>query len=609
MCVNCEQIKTTALPYTWTYLGKKDNFSGLVQRIPTVISNLRFFKMGYTRQTAIIFMSITRMSTIVNTQQLKGDVYGGTIAAIVALPLALGFGLQSGLGPAAGLYSAIVLGLIASLFGGTRSQISGPTGPMTVISALVVMTAIQHYGSVESGLGIIITTFFLAGCLQILLGCLGIGNYINYIPMPVISGFMTGIGIIIIAFQIPHFLGTPEASSVLAVFTSVVDSLQQTNVATLALGLGTFAVIWLAKPWNRFIPSPMLALLLGTAVSQFLAIEIPTVGDIPEGFHLTDLSKMFHVEATQITFVLISAITLAGLGALDSLLTSVIVDRVTRTRHNSNKELVGQGLGNSLAALFGGIPGAGATMRTMINIQSGGTTRLSGVVHSLLLIAILLGLGQYLAAIPIVVLAAILLDVGIKIVDKKSLKLIFRLPRTDVIIMISVIFFTVFANLLQAVAAGMILSALFLMKSLYETSIERTKIISLRDKLVDLNMISQGKDYQNIPNGIYIKEIYGPLFWGLTENFCQLISEKNIKEIILNMGDLHRIDQTGLYSLEDAILILKSKGVDVYIVCLNPQPKILMEKTKVIPDAISAAHLFSSYQDLVASRFNMNAAN
>ncbi|MEO8656689.1 MAG: SulP family inorganic anion transporter, partial [Ramlibacter sp.] len=395
---------------------------------------------------------------------LKGDLSGGLVAGVIALPLALAFGVQSGLGAAAGLYGAIALGVLAAALGGTRTQASGPTGPMTVVSASMVAVAIEQTGSLQSAMGVILLAFLAGGVFQIILGLLGVGRYVKYFPYPVISGFMSGVGLIIVALQIWPFLGSPSPKSTLAVFTGIAEPLANLNVSAVLLGLLTVAIYYLFPKITRKVPSVLVALLVGTGVAVMANLALPTIGDIPSGIPSLQIGELLRVAPEHYTLILGFGLTLALLGSIDSLLTSVIADNITKTRHDSRRELIGQGIGNAVAALFGGLPGAGATKGTVVNINAGGTTRLSGVVHGLFLLAVLLGLGQFASAIPLSVLAGLLIPVGLAIIDYKGLKHLRHVPRADAAVLVLVLLMTVFGNLIHAVGLGVVLACVLFMK-------------------------------------------------------------------------------------------------------------------------------------------------
>lgn len=522
-----------------------------------------------------------------NPAFFKGDLFGGITAGIVALPLALAFGVQSGLGAAAGLYGAIALGIVAALLGGTATQISGPTGPMTVVSAVVVLDALAIFGGLESGIGEILSIFLLAGILQILFGVFRIGGYIKYMPYPVISGFMTGIGAIIILLQIFPFLGHPSPKKIIGIFANINEPLAAINVEAVLLGILTIAIIYLLPRLTKAIPSPLAALIIATLLAVWTKMDVPVIGDIPVGLPGLTLGEIFSSFAgfglSHFSHIVAPALTLAALGAIDSLLTSVVADNITKTKHNSNRELIGQGLGNMAAAAIGGLPGAGATMRTVVNINSGGRTRLSGVIHGLLLLIILLGLGPYAGQIPLAVLAGILITVGISIIDYKGFKHLPHIPRTDAVVMVLVLGLTVFVDLLQAVAAGVILASLLFMKKMGEIAEEKTEVEPFEAFNKELASNDEKIIPEELSKNIFIKHIYGPLFFGFASRFQEILNAlPDIKVVILRMERVPYIDQTGLYAIEDAVLALKKKGVTVVMTGVERQPLDMMRKIDLV---------------------------
>ena len=320
------------------------------------------------------------------TKNISGDIFGGLTAAIVALPLALAFGVQSGMGAIAGFYGAIALGFFAALLGGTKTQISGPTGPMTVVSAAIIAGEIEFYGSLDAAFGSIIATFVLAGVFLVLMGLTKVGQYIRYMPYPVVSGFMSGIGMIIIIMQIFPFFGMNSPSTIPAVFSCLTSIADELNVQAVGLSLATIAIIYFFPKITKVVPSTLVALLSLSILAVLMNLEVPIIGDIPKGLPDVHIDTILSMDWHHPMVIIIPAITLASLGAIDSLLTSVVADNMTKTEHDSNKELIGQGIGNIFAGIIGGLPGAGATMRTVVNINAGGTGKLSGMVHSIILL-------------------------------------------------------------------------------------------------------------------------------------------------------------------------------------------------------------------------------
>ncbi len=403
------------------------------------------------------------------TRHLRGDIFGGITAGVIALPLALAMGVASGLGPMAGLYGAIFVGFFAALFGGTESQVSGPTGPMTVVVAGVVASIAIH-PDLSGNTELIFTTIILAGLFQVSFGVLKLGNYIRLVPYPVISGFMSGIGCIIIILQLSSLLGHKAAAGTLDALRSVPEAMADANYFALLLGVLTLVIVmkWPAK-FGKYLPAPLAALVAGTSISFFVG-GAPILGDIPTGLPGIHM-PVFSQESMLI--IMESAFILAILGSIDSLLTSLVADNMTRTRHDSNKELIGQGIGNAVAGLFGGAPGAGATMRTVVNIRTGGKTRLSGMVHALFLVAVALGLGPLVSYIPHAVLAGLLVKVGLDIIDWSYLRNSHRGPKWDLALMIIVVGLTVFVDLMTAVAAGVILASIAFVQQVASQQMEK----------------------------------------------------------------------------------------------------------------------------------------
>ena len=597
---------------------------------------------------------------------IKGDAFGGITAGIVALPLALAFGVSSGLGPTAGLYGAIFISFFAALFGGTSTQISGPTAPMTAVSMIVIAGIIAtNDGDVSKALPVILTVFLLAGLMQVGLGVLGLGKYIRYIPYPVVSGFMTAIGVIILLTQILPSLGyypkedgefvntfkpqaeevilenilkeeagegilvlenfketiyradeisqadilkesqtlaAKEASGALGAIKAIPKALQNINWLELILALGTIFIIYGFKRITKAVPSTLVALMSGIAIG--FGLNYRPIEEIPSGLPIPNLEIFTSFKLGSITPYIFTALTLALLGAIDSLLTSVVADNMTKTKHKPNKELVGQGIGNSIAAVFGGIPGAGATIRTVVNITSGGKTKLSGMIAGIMLLIILLGLGPLASKIPAAVLAGILITVGIGVMDYKGLKAIPSLPKdikvgpfkmsSEVLIMIVVLLLSTFWNLVYAVGVGLVIASLMFMKKIGDLTAERSDVKPLKEEV--------WADESNFPislkEEVFIKHLKGPLFFGSTSDFQQLTAQipDTAKTVILRLGRMQYMDQSGLYAMEDMLQELNKKEVEVLFVGLLRQPKYMMERIDIIPDLIPNEHIFKDFK-------------
>lgn len=530
---------------------------------------------------------------------LKGDMFGGITAGVVALPLALAFGVQSGLGAEAGLYGAIAVGIIASLFGGTDTQISGPTGPMTVVAATMITSIIAIKGDLATAYPLILLCFFLAGLIQFLMSFAGVGQYIKYIPYPVVSGFMTGIGVIIILLQIFPALGDDSPGKIIDIVTNINDPFEDINTDALLLTVLSMAIIYILPRITKIIPGTLAALLLISPLPLIFEMNVKTIGYIPSGLPKVNM-EIFSILG-DVDLVLLSAVTLAALGAIDSLLTSVVADNITRTNHNSNKELLGQGAGNMVSALIGGIPGAGATMRTIVNISSGGTTKLSGVIHGLLLLVILLGLSALASKIPIPVLSGILITVGIGIIDEKGIKHINKVTKTDAVVMVLVMLLTVFVDLLQAVAAGMIISSLIFIKQMGDITQKQSTPTRMNTSEENEKLFNEYSIPEKYRDRINIKKISGPLFFGNSEYFVQLSKQipKGTSILLIDMEKVPYIDQSGLYALESVILNVEKHDIEVFLLHLNDQPKVMMSNILLIPNVVETDHLFESKNEFL----------
>ncbi len=589
-------------------------------------------------------------------KHFKGDFFGGITAGIVALPLALAFGVSSGLGPDAGLYGAIFIGIFAAMFGGTPSQISGPTAPMTAVSLLIVSGIVGAYdGDISRALPAILTVFILSGIIQIVLGSLQLGKYIKYIPYPVVSGFMTAIGVIIIATQLlpsmgyypkddlvyvetfkaqaeevllekilkdeagegylvledfteterraalisedeiaqeAKLLANDHSKSVYGALSILPRAIQSINYLEFVLAFMTILIIYGFKKITTAVPSTLVALLAVSSVAYFLNLNYITIAQIPQGFPMPRLEIFTEFSFGAISPYLFTALSLALLGAIDSLLTSVVADNMTKTKHNPNKELIGQGIGNAVAGLFGGIPGAGATIRTVVNINAGGKTRLSGIIAGLLLLVVLLALGPIASKIPAAVLSGILITVGIGVMDYKGLKAIPHIPIGEIAIMAVVLLLSVFWDLVSAVGIGLVLASLIFMKKMGDATAQQTKITPVSQKEDEDHLLSKE---------VYVKKLEGPLFFGSTSDLQELAKKvpNEIKHIILVMDKSSYIDQTGLYALEEMIIGWEMNSIEVYLVGIQSQPRLRLERISIIPKLISKDQIFKSLDDCI----------
>jgi len=496
----------------------------------------------------------------IDTSNMRGDIYGGLTAGIVALPLALAFGEASGAGPIAGLWGAIFVGFFASLFGGTGTNVSGPTGPMVVVFAGI-------FASLGANPALVFGSVVLAGLFQIAFGIMRFGQYIRLVPYPVISGFMSGIGCIIIALQFSRLFGhEPENGGTIPALTAIPGAVADPNIAALIIGLVTLAVVfmWPAK-WGKFLPGALAALVIGTLLSLVLK-GAPVLGDIPTG-----LPSFILPEFTQdsIFLVLEAAIILAILGAIDSLLTSLVADNMTRTRHDSEKELIGQGIGNTFAGLFGAIPGAGATMRTVVNIRSGGETKISGMLHSLVLLAIVLSLSPLAEQIPHAVLAGILVKVGYDIIDIAYLKRAHRGPRWDLVLMAAVLGLTVFVDLITAVAVGVVMAALAFIKRLADQQLSEVV-----EQQLNTGSEEERALLDSTNNRVTLFDFTGPLSFGAAADLGHQVRER-VKEhasaIVLDFSRFSFIDVSAARAVETIACDAKQAGKTLYVAGMNEE--------------------------------------
>ena len=552
----------------------------------------------------------------ISTKNLKGDIFGGITAGIVALPLALAFGIQafggvddpaaSSMGAIAGLVGATLLGFFASLFGGTHSQISGPTGPMTVITAALISGVWASQQSMSAVLISMSLAGLFCGLFQIVFGIIKLGKYVRYIPYPVLSGFMSGIGVIIILQQIYPLIGLKSPVLVVDMITQLPERITSgISLTALFLGLGTIAIIYIFPLITKKIPSTVVALVVMTIIALFCNMEEKLlIGSIPAGFPMPffakegiSLSGLNWGEILKAS--IIPGLTLAGLGSIDTLLTSVVADNITKTHHNSNRELVGQGIGNMISGLFCGIAGAGATMRTVVNVKSGGRSQISGMVHSLFLLAVLLGLGSLVKYVPLSVLAGILITVGWGIIDFKGFKDLFKIPRADAVVLVIVFLLTVFVDLLTAVGIGMVIACVLFMKrasDLVEGGYSSSE-------MTNFDKESPWSDEGGIPDEmrhkIYIQRLNGPIFFGTITKFQHVMNDvpEDAKIVIIRMRLVSFMDQSGLYAMETAIKDIQDRGVMVLMTIIQPQPMYMLKTMNLIPDLVPEEHTFKTFED------------
>ncbi|WP_373035957.1 SulP family inorganic anion transporter [Sulfurimonas sp.] len=496
---------------------------------------------------------------------IKQNLLGGITAAVIALPLGLAFGVASGLGATAGIYGAIILGFFASLFGGTPSQISGPTGPMTVVIAAAVI-------ALESNLGLIVTTILLSGIFQIIFGISKIGKFVQYIPYPVISGFMSGIGIIIIILQINPYLGLASDASIVHILMTLPSNISSANLSAFIIATATMIIMFFTpSKISKVIPTPLIALIVLTPFSFYLNLNVNTIGEIPASLPSFVMPTM---DLQHYTTVISLAITLAVLGMIDTLLTSIVADSITGTKHNPNKELIGQGIGNSICALTGSLPGAGATMRTVINIKSGGTHKISGMIHSLILLAIVLFLAPLASQIPLAILAGILIKVGVDILDYRFLSVWKDSPKNDLSVMLVVFFITVFVDLITAVGVGIVLASLLIVYRI--TKEAKITLVDTHHK----NILTDS-EYDLADKNVRVIKINGAFFFGSSTAFESTAnSVLNTKVVIIDILDVPFIDITAIFTLKDLISKLQIDDIKVMILAKDADKAQLLKLNK-----------------------------
>jgi SulP family sulfate permease len=551
-------------------------------------------------------MAITNQ---IRFDNLRGDIFGGVTAAIVSLPLALAFGVASGAGPIAGLYGAVCVGFFAALFGGTPTLISEPTGPMTVVMTAIVASLTAN--NPENGLAIAFTVVMLAGLFQIIFGIFKLGKYITLMPYSVISGFMSGIGVILIILQIAPFLGqAAPKGGVLGTVVAIPQLLANANLPEVILGGVTLAIIFfMPKKLKRLLPPQLVALIVGTIISLtiFGNVDIRRIGDlgeIPVGLPIFQTPTF---TAGQLTTMLVNGVMLGLLGCIDTLLTAVIADSLTRTEHESDKELIGQGIGNIVSGICGGLPGAGATMGTVVNIQTGATSAVSGITRALLLLVVVLGAARYTQPIPMAVLAGIALKVGIDILDWSFLKRSHKVSVKGSLIMYGVLLLTVFVDLIVAVGVGVFIANILTIERLSNLQSREVKLITDTDDDVRLS----NEDKQLLEKGagrVLLFYLSGPMIFGLSKAIAREHNAmKDADALVMDLSDVPLLGVTASLAIENAIRDAHDKGLAIYIVGASTKiqsrleslglfnmvaaaPQILSNRTEALRQAVDHAY-------------------
>ncbi|EGR3260965.1 SulP family inorganic anion transporter [Vibrio parahaemolyticus] len=512
----------------------------------------------------------------------KGDIFGGVTTAIISLPLALAFGVASGAGAEAGLWGAIMVGLFASLFGGSNTLISEPTGPMTVIMTAVLTSMMAKYP--EIGMAMTFTVVMMAGAFQILLGTLKMGKYVTLMPYSVISGFMSGIGVILIILQLSPLLGhAAPTGGVLGTLSALPETISNLKFNELFLGLLTLGILFFfPKKYRKYVPAQLVALVAVTLLSVMLfdTEDIRRIGEIPAG--LPSLVAP-HIDPDMFVEMVIDALVLGTLGCIDTLLTAVIGDSLTRKEHDSDKELRGQGLANMISGLFGALPGAGATMGTVTNIQVGARSPLSGVVRALVLALVVLVAGGLTEPIPMAVLAGIAVYVGFNILDWSFIQRAHKVSFSGMAIMYGVMLLTVFVDLIVAVGLGVFVSNIMIIERLSREQARKVKAISDADE-DDVPLTDSERGLLDRANGrVLFFYLSGPMIFSVSKAISrQHTSISDYDVMILDLTDVPMLDVTVGLALENAIKDALDARCEVYLLCPNQRTREQLEKFHVI---------------------------
>ncbi|MEO1619877.1 MAG: SulP family inorganic anion transporter [Cyanobacteria bacterium J06632_3] len=515
-----------------------------------------------------------QLTNKIHFRNVQGDIFGGVTAAVIALPMALAFGVASGAGAVAGLWGAVLVGFFAALFGGTPTLISEPTGPMTVVMTAVIanLTAADP----ENGMAMAFTVVMMAGVFQIIFGVLRLGKYVTMMPYTVISGFMSGIGVILVILQLAPFFGQASpAGGVVGTLQAIPELLANMQPAETLLAAVTVAIIWfMPSRFKKVIPPQLIALIVGTVLSLLLIpvifpeAAIRTIGVIPREFPSL-IMPAFSGDQLQLMFV--DAAVLGMLGCIDALLTSMVADSLTRSEHNSNKELIGQGLGNIVSGLFGGIAGAGATMGTVVNIQSGGRTALSGLTRAAVLLVVILGAANLAASIPMAVLAGIALKVGIDIIDWDFLKRAHKVSIKAALIMYAVILLTVLVDLIVAVGIGVFIANILTIERMSLLQAKSVKTISDADDAIRLTP-NEKRFLAEANDRILLFRLGGPMIFGVAKAINRehnAIGECDA--VVFDLAEVPHLGVTASLTIENAIKEALEKGRHVFLVGARAQ--------------------------------------
>ena len=518
----------------------------------------------------------------INANNLRGDAFGGLTAAVVALPMALAFGVAATGDPAPGLWGAVIIGLVASLFGGTPTLISEPTGPMTVVFTSVILSLTATAPDKETAMAMAFTVVILAGIFQILFGVFRLGRYVTQMPYTVISGFMSGIGAILVILQLPAFLGQEASGGVIGTLTSLPTLLAGIQPMELALALITVAILWLTPSGiKKFCPPQLLALVLGTLLSITL-FQDAGLKTIPAFNAELPTLQIPSYSGGQIRLMFVDAAVLGMLGCIDALLTSVVADSLTRTEHDSNKELVGQGVANIASGLFGGLPGAGATMGTVVNIQAGGRSALSGLIRALILMVVVLAFAPLASTIPLAVLAGIALKVGIDIIDWDFLQRAHHLSVKAAVITYGVIALTVLVDLITAVGIGVFVANVLTIDRMSALQSRKVKTISTADDDVELSHEEQ-QLLDQASGKVLLFQLAGPMIFGVAKAIAREHNAiGNCRVVVFDLSEVSHMGVTAAIALENAVKEAIEVGREVFLVGATGSTQKRLEKMKLL---------------------------
>ena len=518
----------------------------------------------------------------INANNLRGDAFGGLTAAVVALPMALAFGVAATGDPAPGLWGAVIIGLVASLFGGTPTLISEPTGPMTVVFTSVILSLTATAPNQETAMAMAFTVVILAGIFQILFGVFRLGRYVTQMPYTVISGFMSGIGAILVILQLPAFLGQKASGGVIGTLTSLPALIAGVQPMELALAVITVAILWFTPAGlKKYCPPQLLALVLGTVLSVTL-FQDAGLKTIPAFNAELPTLQTPNFTGGQMRLMFVDAAVLGMLGCIDALLTSVVADSLTRTEHDSNKELVGQGLANIVSGLFGGLPGAGATMGTVVNIQAGGRTALSGLIRALILMVVVLAAAPLASTIPLAVLAGIALKVGIDIIDWDFLQRAHHLSVKAAVITYGVIALTVLVDLITAVGIGVFVANVLTIDRMSALQSRKVKTISTADDDVELS--GEEQELLDRASGqVLLFQLAGPMIFGVAKAIAREHNAiGNCRVVVFDLSEVSHMGVTAAIALENAVKEAVEVGREVFLVGASGSTEKRLEKMKLL---------------------------